>query len=94
MPSANESLLPDQDWNRLQEFADKFAEARREGPVDFWDAYLPPESDRLYRPTLVEIVKIDLEMAWRGGRKPTIDSYLPKYPELEPVPVAFTCCHR
>src|SRR5436190_5473638 len=87
MPSTNESLLPDAEWNQLQEYADRFADARREGPVDFWDSYLPPESDRLYRPTLVEIVKIDLEMAWRGGRKPTIDSYLPKYPELEPVPV-------
>src|SRR5262245_24875333 len=87
MRSTNESLLPDQDWNQLQEIADRFAEARKQGTVDDWDSLLPPESERLHLPTLEEFVKIDMEMAWRSGMKPTIDSYVPKYPELEPVSV-------
>ena len=67
MPVRDGSLLPDDDFNELQAMADRFADARQEGPVEDWERYLPPAGSKLRRPVLIECIKIDLEIAWRTG---------------------------
>jgi serine/threonine protein kinase len=42
---------------------------------------LPPEP-HLRRPTLLEMVKIDLRRRWQGGIRVPVESYLLRYPEL------------
>ena len=66
MPPINGHVLPDQDWNKLQDIADRFAAARLQGPVEDWRSYIPEADDSLRRPVLLELVKIDLEIAWRS----------------------------
>jgi hypothetical protein len=34
--------------------------------------------------SLIELVKIDLERQWQQGRRPLLEEYLQRYPELEP----------
>jgi predicted Ser/Thr protein kinase len=43
---------------------------------------LPPPGDPLRLPTLLELVKIDLERRWQGGRHVRLESYLRSVPEL------------
>ena len=53
------------EWRRLQEFADRFHEARERGqPVDF-EPYLPPPDSPLRRVVLQELIIVDLELRWQ-----------------------------
>jgi serine/threonine protein kinase len=81
------SLLPDDDWNRLQEMADRFADARLKGQVNDWETYLPEPGQPLRRHVLMELVKIDLEMTWRQEGRALVETYETLFPELAPAPV-------
>jgi len=87
MPPTDGSLLPDRDFNQLQEIADQFAAARQAGPIDDWLPYVPAMSDPLHRPVLLELVKIDLDIGWRSGNGPLLEFYIRQFPELDPMPV-------
>lgn len=43
---------------------------------------LPATDERLRLPTLVELIKIDLERQWQHGNRVTVASYLARFPEL------------
>jgi predicted Ser/Thr protein kinase len=47
-----------------------------------WLARLPPPGDRLRRPALLEMIKIDLERRWRRGQRPCLEGYVKALPEL------------
>jgi hypothetical protein len=81
------SLLPDRDWDKLQQIADQFAAARLSGPVDDWLPFVPAMDDPLHRPVLLELIKIDLEVAWRAGSGPLVESFASRFPELDPMPI-------
>ncbi len=81
------SLLPDRDWDKLQQIADQFAAARLPGPVDDWLPFVPSTDDPLHRPVLLELIKIDLGIAWRAGSGPLVESYAARFAELDPMPV-------
>ena len=84
--STTGSLLPDDDWNELQAIADQFAAARKNGPIDDWLPFVPPRDDRKHRPVLLELVKIDLELSWQTGSGPRVESYVERFPGLDPLP--------
>jgi hypothetical protein len=77
---------------RLANLSDEDREVLESWLVEFdqrWDERLlanrlgqiPPGSSwRL--PALAEMVKIDLERQWRGGRRISLESYLEQFPEL------------
>src|SRR5947209_6573745 len=51
---------------------------------------LPPSGSPLRLPLLIEMVKIDLERKWQGGRGVGVEAYLERFPELgtpQSVPV-------
>jgi serine/threonine protein kinase len=88
MPRATDgTLLPDDDFNRLQEYADRFAEGRQKGAIDDWEPFLPPPGDALRRAVLVEDVKLDMERTWREGGRALVETYETIYPELCPIPL-------
>jgi len=81
-PPTDFRKLTDDDWRELQERADRFAEAlRRGGEVD-WQEHLAGLSGNLRNCVLHEFIKIDLEAAWKSGRRAFLDEYLRKFPEL------------
>jgi len=81
-PPTDFRKLTDDDWRELQERADRFAEAlRRGGDVD-WQEHLAGLSGNLRNCVLHEFIKIDLEAAWKSGRRAFLDEYLRKFPEL------------
>src|SRR5215475_2918010 len=79
------SDLNDEEWDKLQDRADQFAAARQAGPVEDWKRFLPEKGSRLREPVLRELVKIDLEFAWRTGAGQTLEYYAARYPELGPL---------
>jgi hypothetical protein len=53
-----------------------------EDRLGFWVRRLPPRSNCLRWPALVEMIKIDLERRWQRGQHPTLESYVKALPEL------------
>ena len=71
--SADLAHLDAEQWDQLQDVADRFEEAwRKAGPVEL-GPFLPPPGDRLRRVTLHELIKVDLELRWRRGRPARLD---------------------
>lgn len=87
MSRTDGSLLPDDDFNELQAIADRFAEARKHGPIADWEPHLPARSARLRRPALIECIKIDLEFAWKAGGGMRAEAYAERFPELNGAPI-------
>jgi serine/threonine protein kinase len=81
-PPTDFRKLSDDEWREFQERADKFAEAVARGGAVEWDEHLTGLSGNLRHAVLHEFIKIDLEAAWKGGRRAFIDDYLRRYPEL------------
>jgi predicted Ser/Thr protein kinase len=53
-----------------------------EGRLALGVSRLPPRGDCLRRPTLVEMVKIDLERRWQRGQRAHLEGYAKALPEL------------
>lgn len=81
------SVLSDDEFQQLQNLADRFAEARSRGGVNDWEPYLPPSGDRLRRHVLIELAKLDLEFTWREGGRVLVETYETLFPELTPPPI-------
>src|SRR5947209_20333724 len=45
-------------------------------------AFLPPAGHPLYLRVLCELVRIDLEFGWTGGRPTSLDDYRRRFPAL------------
>src|SRR5262245_10218518 len=81
-PPTDFRKLNDDEWRELEARADQFADAlRRGGNVD-WSEHLAGLSGNLRHAALHEFIKIDLETAWKSGRRAFLDEYLRKFPEL------------
>lgn len=79
-------LSPD-DWERLQDAADRFEEAWvAQGPAADLGQFLPSPDDPLRRPCLLELIKTDLELRWKAGRLAMLEHYVQRFPELGPIP--------
>jgi serine/threonine protein kinase len=87
MPEMDGSLLSDDEFNALQAIADRFAEARKQGPIDDWELLLPLPDAKLRRPALIECSKIDLEYAWKSEGGQRGEYYPVRFPELNGVPI-------
>src|SRR5262249_38233303 len=81
-PPTDFRKLSDDEWREFQGRADKFAEAVARGGAVEWDEHLTGLSGNLRHAVLHEFIKIDLEAAWKSGRRAFIDDYLRRYPEL------------
>lgn len=44
--------------------------------------YLPPRRHPLYRAALLELVRVDMELAWAGNQQRKVADYLDRFPEL------------
>jgi hypothetical protein len=53
-----------------------------ENRLGLWVHRLPPRGDRLRRPALIEMLKIDLERRWQRGQRVSLENYLSVLPEL------------
>src|ERR1700730_2288733 len=69
-------------WDKLQDLADRFEEACKNGPVQDLAQFLPAKEDSLRAIALVELVKVDLEIRWRRTEGQPLESYLERLPEL------------
>jgi hypothetical protein len=66
----------------LEDCVEAFEAARVQGEgADFRD-YLPEARHPLYRGTLRELVRVDLEYSWRRGRPRRVEDYRSLVPEL------------
>jgi len=81
-PPTDFRKLTDDEWHEFQQRADRFAEAVARGEDVNWDDHLTGLSGNLRHAVLHEFIKIDLEAAWKSGRRAFIDDYLRRYPEL------------
>ncbi|MFN0053510.1 MAG: serine/threonine-protein kinase [Planctomycetales bacterium] len=71
-------------WSVLAGQVERFATAWEDGgdPPEI-ARFLPTEPAALRRMTLVELIKVDLEFRWQGGRAPLpLEQYLAQFPEL------------
>src|SRR5205807_3980148 len=75
--------LPKEAWERLQEVLTRFEQALRETDVVALEPFLPSASDPLRAVALRELVKRDLEVCWRKGRRVLVETYLKQFAELE-----------
>src|SRR5262245_53394577 len=67
--------------SRHESLLERFEEACFRGERPRLDDYLPPEgADR--RHTLVELIRIEMEMRLKTGEGARVESYLERFPEL------------
>jgi len=85
--STDGTFLPDDDFNRVQDLADRFAATRQKGSVDDWESYLPAAGETLRRAALLEFVKIDMEQTWKEESRVLVETYETLFPEITPPPV-------
>jgi hypothetical protein len=84
MAAAGQHLLALSDEHRqaLESWLVEFDKGWKEGRLGEAVRQLPPPGSPLRYPTLVELVKVDLEKQWERGRRVPVESYLKDYPEL------------
>jgi serine/threonine protein kinase len=74
--------LNTQEWDQLQDLADRFEAAWRGAEAVELEQFLPAPGHPLRPVALQELIKTDLEMRWRRGRGLRLEDYLGKFPEL------------
>jgi hypothetical protein len=74
------------DWRRLQEVADRYHQARKQGVAAELEPFLPPPGDPQRRVVLHELIATDLELRWEQRQGVGLEYYLEKYPELGSAP--------
>ncbi|MCI0456989.1 MAG: bifunctional serine/threonine-protein kinase/formylglycine-generating enzyme family protein [Gemmataceae bacterium] len=85
-PLASLGQLQTQQWQQLEDLADRFAKSWQQvvppsEPPPLSD-FLPPPGDTLRPIALVELVKTDMEIRCRRGLAATLEDYLARLPEL------------
>jgi hypothetical protein len=76
------AVLSDQDREALESRLVEFDRSWSEDRLAEEARRLPPPDSAVRLPALVELVKIDLERQWQRGRRPRVEDYLQRYPEL------------
>jgi serine/threonine protein kinase len=74
--------LPDEDWRRLNELANRLEEAWQNAETVDLGPLLPAATDPLRTAALRELIKTDLAIRWRRGKTAELESYLRDFPEL------------
>jgi formylglycine-generating enzyme required for sulfatase activity len=74
--------------DELRQLVGHFKRAALEAGPAALEQFLPPAGDRLRALALREFVKADLEIGWQQGRRPLLENYLKRYPELREQPGA------
>src|SRR4051812_28006385 len=69
-------------WIEREKFIEAFEAARAADPDAELADFLPPPGHPLYIPVLEELVRIDLERRWLGGRPLWLEDYLRRFPQL------------
>src|SRR6516165_5397838 len=87
-PITNCVRLQPHDRDRLEDLIDQFEKAWKKLPpgtdsIEISD-WLPSRGDPLRTPALVELIKSDLEIRWRAGRRVDLEFYINQFPELGP----------
>ncbi|MCX7421544.1 MAG: protein kinase [Planctomycetia bacterium] len=72
----------EQVWLKLDEFVEAFELAWTADAVPEIADFLPPAEHPQFRETLLELVRVDLELRWQHGCAKTIDDYRCEFPEL------------
>jgi serine/threonine protein kinase len=73
-------------WKNLQEAADRYHQARKQGAATDLEPFLPPPGDPQRRVVLHELIGTDLELRWEQRQGVRLEYYLEKYPELGSAP--------
>jgi serine/threonine protein kinase/Tfp pilus assembly protein PilF len=77
----NQALI-DPSWQELDDFVDAFEMVQqRDGRADLPD-FLPHPEHPLYRPVLLELLRLDLEYGWQRGQGRSLSEYQRIFPEL------------
>ncbi|MBS0263726.1 MAG: protein kinase [Planctomycetes bacterium] len=71
-----------QDWLKVDEFVAAFENAWTVAKPAAIADYLPPSSHPAYRETLLELVRVDLELRWEAGCALAIEAYCAAFPDL------------
>jgi hypothetical protein len=74
--------LSDDQRQLLESWLIEFDQSWDEHRLALWVRKLPARGDRLRRPALLEMVKIDLEHRWQRGRGARLEAYVKALPEL------------
>src|SRR4051812_38091332 len=69
-------------WIEREKFIEAFEAARAADPDAELADFLPPPGHPLYIPVLEELVRIDLERRWLGGRPLWLEEYFRRFPQL------------
>ncbi|HVK15606.1 MAG TPA: serine/threonine-protein kinase [Fimbriiglobus sp.] len=72
----------------LAHLVEAFEDALARDPNASPDGFLPASDQPLYVEVLAELVRVDLENAWAGGRPRRLAGYLDRYPALAAAPEA------
>lgn len=70
------------DWLEIEDRVRAFESACSRGPAGDWADFLPACDDPAYLPVLGELVRVDMELAWRRGQRTCVADYAGRFPEL------------
>jgi serine/threonine protein kinase/Tfp pilus assembly protein PilF len=70
----------------LDRFVAAYEEARAQDRHADLRRFLPEPGHPLYRRALTELIRVELELDWQGGRGKRLEAYLHDFPELEQAP--------
>jgi predicted Ser/Thr protein kinase len=74
--------LTDSQRETLEDWLIAFDTQWREDTLDQWVAARLPQQHPLRLPALAEMVHVDLERQWQRGKRPSLEAYLDRFPEL------------
>jgi serine/threonine protein kinase len=84
--SPNLGTLRSGDWQRLQDWVERFEDAWQGADTVDLEKFLPSAEDALRVTVLAELVKSELEIRCRRGQAVRLDAYLERFPELTRAP--------
>jgi serine/threonine protein kinase len=76
------SEISEQVWMELDEFVAAFERAWEADLAPQIAEYLPDREHPQYHDTLVELIRVDLELCWQRGCAKSLDDYRREFPEL------------
>jgi len=82
MSPTTHAAKPTSDIDPNSECVARFERDLREEAVPDLRTYLPASSAPDYIPTLVELIRVDIESRWNRGVPKQVEEYLAEYPEL------------
>lgn len=82
-PAVGLEDLDSDNWNRLQDIVERFEQACAQSFPQRIEDYLPAAGDAIRPAVLEELVRTDLELQWRNGRRALVEDYLRRFAELK-----------